>query len=486
MTINISDLQPKAVWENFAKICSIPHPSGKEKQLAEFIKEFGTKLGLESIIDDVNNVIIRKPATPGMENRKYVTFQNHIDMVPQKNNDIVHDFEKNPIQAFVDNGWVKAKGTTLGADNGIGAAIAMAVLQAKTIKHGPIEALFTVEEETTMAGAFALKPNILKGDILINIDSEADDTLWVGCAGGLYTDAIFKYTETQVPVSSMALKISISGLKGGHSGCDIHLGRGNANKLMVRFLWEQKEKCHLRLANIFGGTVYNAINRESFAIVTIPQNKKEELLRAIVQFEFTIKNEIANVDPNFHITAEMVEMPKALIDEKTQNAFLNSAHGCPDGVIGMSKDIPDLVETSTNLGKIFLENKEIHVGTLQRSSVDSLLDNTGNTVFSIFTLAGAEIKFFGKYPGWKPNTKSQILQVMKPIYKNKFGKEAFVKAIHAGLECGLIGAIYPKMDMISLGPNIVKNHSPDECTEIKSVERIWELLLEVLANIPTK
>lgn len=486
MATNISDLQPKALWENFAKICSIPHPSGKEQKLAKFIKEFGEELGLETTMDENYNVIIRKPATAGMENRKYVTIQGHIDMVPQKNNNVSHDFEKDPIQPVIDDGWVCAKGTTLGADNGIGVAAAMGILQSKDIEHGPLEALFTVEEESSMKGAFALKENILLGDILLNLDTEFDDSLWIGCAGGLYTDGVFKYTESKVPSCSAALKIIIAGLKGGHSGSDIHIGRGNANKILGRFLWEGKEKYNIRLANIFGGIVYNAINREAFAIITIPKNKEEEFLKFVTQFEHTIKNEISTVDPGFRIVAELVEMPKFVVDEKTQDSFFNALHACPNGVIGMSKDIPDLVETSTNVGKISLEHGEIRIGTLQRSSVDSLLDNIGNTIISIFTLAGAEVVSFGKYPGWKPNIKSPILKTMQTIYKNKVGKEPFIKAIHAGLECGLIGSRYPKMDMISFGPNIIHAHSPEERTEIKSVAFFWELLIETLKNIPVK
>lgn len=487
MTPNISDLQPKALWENFAKICSIPHPSGKEKQLAKFIKEFGEKLGLESIIDEANNVIIRKPATSGMENRKCVTLQSHLDMVPEKNQDVIHDFEKDPIQPVVDDGWVTAaKKTTLGADNGIGIAAIMAILQSKDIKHGPIEALFTTEEETTMAGTCALKPNVLKGDIFLNLDSEEDDTLYIGSAGGLLTYISLKYNETPVPEGSIALKIMITGLKGGHSGTEIHLGLGNANNLLGRFLWERKENFGLRLANICGGNAHNAITREAFAIITISQNKKDEFLKSLEQFELTIKNEIAIVDPNFHIMAEATEMPKFVIDEKTQNNFLNSIFACPSGVIGMSKDVPGLVETSTNLGVIYLEDSKIKIRTFQRSSVNSLIDNAGNVIASIFILAGAEIKFHDRFPGWKPNIKSPILQIVKNVYKNKFGKEPFIKAIHAGLECGFIKEKYPEMDMVSFGPNMIKVHTPEERTEIKSVALFWDLLTETLKNIPPK
>ncbi|HTX87843.1 MAG TPA: aminoacyl-histidine dipeptidase, partial [Bacteroidales bacterium] len=442
--------------------------------------------GLETLVDEVGNVIIRKPATRGMENRKGVVLQGHLDMVPQKNSDKVHDFEKDPIDAFVDGEWVKARGTTLGADNGMGVAAALSVLESKDLTHGPVEALFTIDEETGMTGAFGLKAGLLHGDILMNLDSEDEGELYIGCAGGTNANMIFKYTEVQVPAGVSGFKVNVTGLKGGHSGVDIHLGRGNSNKVLNRFLWHAAEKHGLRLAAIDGGSLRNAIPRESFAWVTVPDKMKEDFIRCIGEFSETVRKELSAVEPDLKMEAVPAELPKKLIDEKTQHNLFNAIYGCPNAVIRMSNEMPGLVETSTNLAIVKSENGTIRVHCLLRSSVDSAKTDLEHMIRSVFTLAGAEVGFDGQYPGWKPNPDSPILKTMQEIYKKKFGKVPEIKAIHAGLECGLLGGVYPAWDMISFGPTIRYPHSPDEKVNIETVKKFWDYLVETLANIPQK
>ncbi|MEI6898604.1 MAG: aminoacyl-histidine dipeptidase [Bacteroidota bacterium] len=486
MSNEILNLEPKTLWKNFYSLTQIPRPSKKEEKAREFVVAFGKNLGLETIVDEVGNVIIRKPATPGMENRKGVIFQGHLDMVPQKNSDKVHDFEKDPIDAWIDGEWVKARGTTLGADNGMGVAAAMAVLESKDIPHGPVEALFTIDEETGMAGAFGLKPGILQGDILMNLDSEDEGELYIGCAGGTNGNIKFTYQEAQVPAGMLALKISVTGLKGGHSGVDIHLGRGNSNKILNRFLWHASKAFGLRLSSIDGGSLRNAIPRESFAVVAIPADKKVDLLKFLVDFATKAKKELSAVEPDMKMEAVAVDLPSFLIDEKTQNGLFNAIYGCPNGVIRMSNEMEGLVETSTNLAIFKSENKEITVRCLLRSSVDSAKEDLENMMQSVFELAGATIIFDGQYPGWKPNPDSPILKAMLEIYSNQFGKTPKVTAIHAGLECGLLGGVYPKWDMISFGPTIRFPHSPDEKVNIETVKKFWDFLVETLKFVPVK
>ena len=486
MSKDILNLEPKSLWHNFYSLTQIPRPSKKEEKIREFIISFGKNLGLETIVDEVGNVIIRKPATPGMENRKGVILQGHLDMVPQKNSDKVHDFEKDPIEPMIDGEWVKANGTTLGADNGMGVAAAMAILESKDIPHGMVEALFTTDEETGMTGAFGLKPGFLKGDILMNMDSEDEGELYIGCAGGTNANITFKYSEVTVPGGVTAFKVSATGLKGGHSGVDIHLGRGNSNKVLNRFLWHSAKKHGLRLASIDGGSLRNAVPRESFAIVTIPNEMKEGFLKCLGEYGVNVKKELSAVEPDMKIEAVPVELPKFLIDEKTQNNLLSAIYGCPNGVIRMSNEMVGLVETSTNLAIVKSENGEIKVMCLLRSSVDSAKQDLEQMMQSVFELAGAEIVFDGQYPGWKPNPSSPILKAMQDIYKNKYGNIPEIKAIHAGLECGLLGGVYPNWDMISFGPTIRYPHSPDEKVNIATVQKFWDFLLETLKHIPVK
>jgi dipeptidase D len=484
MSKDILNLDPGKLWKNFYSLTQIPRPSKKEDQVRNFVVEFGKNLGLETIVDEVGNVIIRKPATPGMERAKGVILQSHLDMVPQKNSGTNHDFEKDPIDAFVDGEWVKARGTTLGADNGIGAAAAMTVLESDDIKHGPVEALFTIDEETGMTGAFGLKAGMLHGEILMNLDSEDEGELYIGCAGGTNGNFSFKYKEVPVPAGMVALKLSVTGLKGGHSGVDIHLGRGNSNKILNRFMWHAQRKYGMRLASIDGGSLRNAIPRESFAVVTVPADQQEGFMKCLAEFAVIVKKELSAVEPDMVFEAIPVAMPSSLIDDTTQYHLFDAIYGCPNGVIRMSNEMLGLVETSTNLAIVKSENGEIIVRCLLRSSVDSAKTDLEQMMESVFELAGASCVFDGKYPGWKPNPNSPILKTMQDIYKNKYGNIPEIKAIHAGLECGLLGGVYPKWDMISFGPTIRFPHSPDEKVNIATVKKFWDYLVETLQNLP--
>jgi dipeptidase D len=421
-----------------------------------------------------------------MEDRKGVILQAHLDMVPQKNSGTDHNFETDPIDAYIDGDWVKARGTTLGADNGIGAAAAMAVLQNTEMAHGPVEALFTSDEETGMTGANGLKPGLLDGDILINMDSEDEGELYIGCAGGVDTVGVFNYTEEDVFKSAVAFKISITGLKGGHSGLDIHLGRGNANKIMNGLLMEASDKFGLRLASIEGGSLRNAIPRESFAVVAVPEGNKDDFLGFVSAYAVAQQDAFKDADPGLEIMAETTDVPSSLIDAKTTDGLYQAVEKCPNGVIAMDKNMPDVVETSTNLAVVKSKDGKIEMASLQRSAVDDEKNKVAKAIYEVFTEAGAQAQHMGDYPGWKPNVNSPILNEMKEVYNNKFGRVPEVKVIHAGLECGILGAAYPNWDMISFGPTIRNPHSPDEMVKIPTVAMFWEYLLETLKNIPAK
>ena len=488
MSNEITKLTPLEVWENFYQLTRIPRPSYHEEEVRAFIAGFGKKLGLETMQDEAGNVIIRKPATAGMEKRKGVILQGHLDMVPQKNSDNNHDFTKDPIETLIDGDWVRANGTTLGSDTGIGVAAAMAVLASKELVHGPIEALFTATEETGMDGANGIKPGILKGDILLNMDSEDEGELYVGCAGGEDASIQFKFTEDAIPPESIAFRLNVTGLKGGHSGLDIPLGRGNANKIFFRLLKETYKTCGVRLASINGGNLRNAIPREAFGVVIVPYEKADKLVGQIAGLATIIKRELAATEPTLKIELSKTEMPVALIDLKTQINLTHAIVACPNGVIRMSDTMPGLVETSTNLAIVISDNatKTIDVSCLMRSSVDTARAELGSRMDSVFTLAGAEVTLKGGYPGWKPNMESPILKTMQQVYKSKFGRIPEIKAIHAGLECGILGGTYPNWDMISFGPTIRFPHSPDEKVNIESVHKFWDFLVETLKNIPAK
>jgi len=486
MNKDFSKLEPQDLWSYFIDLTKIPRPSGKEAAVIEYLKKFGKEHGLETIVDEVGNVIIKKPATPGMQNRKGVILQGHLDMVPQKNSDKIHDFEKDPIEAYIDGEWVTANGTTLGSDNGIGVAASLAILSSKNLQHGPIEGFFTIDEETGMTGAFGLKPGLMDGDILMNLDSEDEGELYVGCAGGTNANMEFTYNQSEVPNGMTSFKLSVTGLKGGHSGVDIHLGRGNSNKLMFRFLYFAQKELGLRLASIDGGSLRNAIPRETFAVVVVPNANADKLVSSFEKFEKIFKNELAETEPDMLFKVEKTAMPAYLIDEKTQNNLIKAIYGAPNAVIRMSASMRGLVETSTNLAIVKSDENKIAVLALLRSSVDSAREDLENMFESVFSVAGAKVWFDGQYPGWKPNMNSSILKTMSEIYNNKFGKVPEIRAIHAGLECGLLGGVYPNWDMISFGPTIRFPHSPDEKVNIETVNKFWLFLVETLKNIPVK
>lgn len=481
----ISEIKPVEVWQIFEQMLAIPRPSGHEEKIQDWAENFGKKLGLETLKDDAGNVIIRKPATPGMENRKGVVLQGHLDMVPQKNRDKKHDFTADGIEAFIDGDWVKAKGTTLGADNGIGVSAALAVLAAKNLKHGPLEVLLTATEETGMDGANGLKPGILQGEILINTDSEDEGELYVGCAGGEDVNAVFHYTEEEVPAGYAGFKLNVTGLKGGHSGIDIRLQRGNAIKVFFRILHSAQEKFGARLASVDGGSLRNAIPREAFGIVAVKESDAAGFSALVNEISKIIKKELSDTEPELKITTEKSELPLVIPDEKTQKNLAKAVIACPNGVIRMSDSMEGLVETSSNLAILKLDagKKTINADFLMRSSVDSAKNDLGERIKAVFELAGAKVTFSGEYPGWKPNMDSSILKSMQKVYHQKFGKIPEIKAIHAGLECGIIGGKYPDMDMISFGPTIRFPHSPDEKVNIEAVQKFWDFLVATLENI---
>jgi len=484
----IKDIKPVEVWSIFDQILQIPRPSHHEEKIQEWAVNFGKSLGLETIKDEVGNVIIRKPATPGKENCKGVILQGHLDMVPQKNSDKAHDFTTDPIEAFVDGEWVKANGTTLGSDNGIGVSAAMAVLASDKVKHGPVEVLLTATEETGMDGAEGLKPAMLNGEILINLDSEDEGELYVGCAGGEDVTAKFKYAERKTSKNYVGMKLSVTGMKGGHSGIDISTGRGNAIKVFFRILNAASEQFGVRLANIEGGSLRNAIPREAFGVIAVKKGKAKKLTHLVEELAGIIKSELAVTEPTLSVLLEEVKLPKKVINIKIQKNLTAAIIACPNAVIRMSDSMPGLVETSTNLAivKSDAKKKTITAGCLMRSSVDSAKTELGSRIKAVFSLAGAEVVFSGAYPGWKPNMDSAILKTMQEVYNKNFGKIPEIKAIHAGLECGILGGNYPHWDMISFGPTLFGVHSPDKKMEIDSIPKFWDLLVNILKNVPQK
>ena len=483
---DIRNLEPKALWNNFYSLTQIPRPSGKKEKIGQFLVEFGKSLGLETLQDEIGNVLVRKPATPGMEDRQAVVLQSHMDMVPQKNSNVDHDFEKDPIDAFVDGEWVRANSTTLGADNGIGVAAAMTILQSTDIPHPAIEMFITVDEETGMFGAFGLQPGFLKGDILINMDSEDEGELYVGCAGGLDANITFRYSEVEVPEGDVAFKLSLTGLKGGHSGVDINLQRANANKLMFRFLKNAVAEHEARLCCIEGGNLRNAIPREAFAVVTVPAGNEDDLLETVADFETLFTEEFSGVEEGISFKAERTDRIKGLMPEEIQDDLINAVTACPNGVYRFIPEVPEVVETSNNVAIVRSDGGKIEVKCLIRSSVESRKEELASMIESTFTLAGAKVEFSGAYPGWKPNLESPILKEMIKVYETNYGKTPKIMIIHAGLECGILGTHYPEMDMISFGPTIRFPHSPDEKVNIETVQKFWDYLQKTLAEIPKK
>lgn len=482
---NIKDLQPKALWTYFDEILQIPRPSEKEEKIINFLMEFAKKHKLEVKKDQTGNVLIRKAAYDNYKNRKMVCLQSHVDMVCEKNSSTKHNFNTDPIQAIIDGNWVKADGTTLGSDNGIGIAAQLAILENKEIKHGPVECLFTVEEETGLKGAFNIQPKFFNSKVLINLDSEDEGELFIGSAGGINTIARIKIKTKKIPKDQVSFKIVVTGLAGGHSGGDIDKGRGNSIKILNRFLWTAPKKLKIRLVKFEGGNLPNAIPREAYVIITIPKKNEQILKEHLNQYIIAIKNELMITEPNLKIFLTSVKMPQQAFNKKSQSRLLNSLYACPDGIIAMSRTMKGLVETSTNLASVKFESKnDIKITTSQRSSLESSKNNIANAVRSVFNMVNAKVEHVNGYPGWNPNMKSEILQITKKSYKKLFGTNAKVKAIHAGLECGLFLDKYKDLDIISFGPTIKGAHSPDERIDILSTKKFWNLLLEVLNSIP--
>lgn len=486
MNEEIRALEPKQLWNKFADLNAVPRPSKKEERVIEFIKNFGNKLGLETQVDEVGNVIIRKPATKGMEDRKPVVLQSHLDMVHQKNNDRDFDFENQGIEMIIEGDWVKAKGTTLGADNGLGVATMMAILESDSIEHPALEALFTIDEETGMTGAKGLKGGLLDGEILLNLDTEEDDEIGIGCAGGVDITARRTYKEEEVHPDPVAYKIVITGLKGGHSGMDIIKGLGNANKLMNRLLFEGFENSGLRIAGINGGGLRNAIPRESEAIVVIENSQQETFSKEMKKISDAIKDEYRSLEPNLEIQFSQTEIPEKIMELGVQELLVRAIYAAHNGVYRMSPDIEGLVETSNNVARVEVKNGNIEILCLTRSSVESSKADLANSLRAGFELAGFEVVLSGDYPGWAPNPDSPILQVLDELYQKMNKEKAEVAACHAGLECGILGHQYPDMDMISFGPTIRGAHSPDERASISSAQKYWDFVLEILKNIPKK
>lgn len=482
----ILDLEPKNVWKFFHELTQIPRPSGKEEKVREYLVKLAKDNNLEVMVDEIGNVIMRRPASPGYENRKIVTLQAHMDMVPQKNMDKTFDFEKDPIQTIIDGDWVKADGTTLGADNGIGLAAILAVLTDKNLKTGMIEALITIDEERGMTGVFGLKPNVLKGDILLNLDSEDEGEIFIGCAGGMDASIAFNISREPVPAGYKAFQVEIKGLKGGHSGLDIHLGRLNANKGLNRFIKHVMDHLDGLLVSFDGGSLRNAIPREANATILIPENKVKELDEIKNTFDKNFHNEFGDVEPNLQFNIKETQLPSSYIKKDIAEKIVKAIYGCPNGVLRMSTEVEGLVETSNNLASVKTSDDKVEIQCLMRSSIDSAKEAVGEKIKSVFELAGAQVVLSGSYPGWKPNPNSEILSLAKKIYQEKYGKNPEIKAVHAGLECGLIGSKYPNLEMISFGPTIVAPHSPDERVNIDSVKKFYDFLFEIVKNIPNK
>ncbi len=482
----LSQLYPQPLWHWFEQICAIPHPSKHEQALSQHIQAWAKSKQLDVVEDAVGNLIIRKPATAGMEDRKIVVIQAHIDMVPQKNADKVHDFTKDPIEAYVDGDWVKAKGTTLGADNGIGMASALAILGSNDIKHGPLEVLLTIDEEAGMTGAFGLQAGMLDAEILINTDSEQEGEIYMGCAGGVDAQITLPMVWQASEQSYASFSLHLSGLKGGHSGVNIHLGRGNANKLLARFLFENADELALELTQFTGGSLRNAIPREANISFMLPAENVDALNEKVRAFEALVRAELAIADPDMRLVLSEIPTPKRVMSENSQNTLIDLLHVCPNGVMRMSDEVAGVTETSLNVGVISTNDEEVSILCLIRSLIDSGRTQVEGMLNALTNLAGAEIEFSGAYPGWKPDNSSPVMAIVRETYESIYHKEPVIMVIHAGLECGLFKKPYPEMDMVSIGPTIRYPHGPDEMVNITTVGQYWDLLLAVLERIPAK
>ena len=486
MSEAVRNLEPKIVWKHFADLNAVPRPSKKEERVIQFMVDFGKNLNLDTLVDKVGNVIIKKPATKGLEDRQTVVLQSHLDMVHQKNSDTVFDFDKEGIKMVIEGDWVTADGTTLGADNGLGVAAIMAILSSDEFQHPNIEALFTIDEETGMTGAMGLEGGILKGDILLNLDTEEDDEIGMGCAGGIDVTATRSYNEEEVPAKSTAYSINVKGLSGGHSGMDIIKELGNANKIMNRILFDGFTNFGLRISEINGGSLRNAIPRESFATVTVDTISKEAFLFETGLLINNLKEEYSTKEPNLNVEITEIAAPEKVIELGVQEGLIKSIYAAHNGVYRMSPDITDLVETSNNIARVIVKDGHIKIGCLTRSSSDTNKTDLANSLKSAFELSGFDVELSGDYPGWQPNVNSAILDVVSNLYTELHGEKAHVAACHAGLECGILGQNYPEMDMVSFGPTILGAHSPDERACISSTQKFWKFLLEILKNIPKK
>lgn len=481
---SLSELQPQPLFNYFEDICQVPRPSKKEEKIRQFLLDFAKKNDLTAKTDKIGNVLVLKPATPGMESAPTVILQTHMDMVCEKNSDKEFDFDTDSIETLVEDGWVKANGTTLGADCGIGIAAQMAVLSSKEIKHGPIECLITVDEETGLTGAFALQPGFLSGSVLLNLDSEDEGEIFVGCAGGIDSIATFSYKNEFVPADLKGFRINVSGLLGGHSGDDIHKNRGNANKILNRFLWNSASKYGVRIADFDGGNLRNAIAREASALVALSTTNVKDFLGEFEKYRSDVVFEYERSETGLKLTIEEVEVPSSVIDKSTQEKLLHAIYACPHGVLEMSTRMEGMVETSTNLASVkFTGDNKILVTTSQRSEIESRKFWAAEMAESVFKLAGAEVRHTDGYPGWAPNPDSEVVKVTVDSYKKLFGVDPIVRSIHAGLECGLFLEKYPELDMVSFGPTIRGAHSPDERLDIETTEKFWKHLLDVLENI---
>lgn len=483
--MNITDLKPTKVWKFFHEITQVPRPSKKEEKILAYLVKFAEDRNLKYRTDEVGNLVIEKPATPGYEHLETVILQSHMDMVCEKNADKVHDFENDSIRTIIDGEWLHADGTTLGADNGIGCAAELAILDSDDIEHGPIECLFTMDEETGMTGAMNLKPGFFNGKILLNLDSEDEGELFIGCAGGMGTMAEFAYEKREATDDYLYFEVKVSGLKGGHSGGEIHIGLGNANKILTRYLYALEHELDWKLCSFQGGNLHNAIPREAHAVIGLKADQKERARVILNELAAAVEDELKRVDPGVKLEMKSVGKPAYRIDCDTKRRLVRALYACPHGVYGMSHDIEGLVETSSNLASVKMkEDDKIYVETSQRSSTSSLISDIANTVASVFELAGAKISFRDPYPGWKPNPDSPILKAASESYERIFGRKPAIKAIHAGLECGLFLDKYPYLDMVSFGPTLRDVHSPVEKIEIKTVQLWWDHLVDMLKHIP--
>ena len=476
----IKNLQPAAVWHYFGELMNIPRPSKHEAKVSAYLQDFGRQHGYETLVDEVGNVLVRKPASPGYENAPGVCLQAHMDMVCEKNGDKQFDFLTQPIQAFVEDGWLVGDGTTLGADDGIGVAAALAILADPSVQHGPLECLFTVDEETGLTGAANLHTDWLRSSILLNFDDEDEGEYCIGCAGGIDTTVAIDYTTRPIPTGEAAYRIKISGLQGGHSGDDINRGRGCAIKMLNRILWNATEQCSIGIAHIDGGNLRNAIAREAWADIVVAHPSEEAFKKMVDHFARHIQFEFRSTEPNLQVDLIPIEQPASLIDRQTQYNLLNALYACAHGVLAMSREIENFVETSTNLASVKMDGRQIHIATSQRSSVESAKHAAAQKIEATFRMIGAHVSHGDGYPGWTPNPNSRVLQVGVDTYRRLYGHDPIVRAIHAGLECGLIGEKYPNMDMISYGPTLRGVHAPGEKIEIKTVEMFWNLTLEIL------